>query len=1518
MKNCFGFFLLFLLSIYGFSKDHESHSTTYQFIQNNGQFHSNSLFRADIPSGQLYIEKNALTYHFYDANLRQELHDGTYTGDLNNVHLNMHAYKATFKGANPNPQVSTENQFRNYYNFFLGNDKSKWAGNVPAFGKLHYSEMYPGIDFIMYSYEHLGLKYDLVAKAGSNPSVIEIEYEGVDSIFLRNGKLVVVTSLNETWEEKPVAFQMINGNQKKVNCKYVLQGQTLSFEFPNGYDSAYDLVIDPTLVFSSYTGATSNNFGYTATYDKYGFLYSGSSSFNPGYPTTLGAYQSTWAGGTGGTTTGNPTLTGVDMAITKWDTTGSFLIFSTYLGGSSDELPHSLVVTDFNELYVMGTSGSINYPVTSNAFDTSFNINPTGAIPVNLLGGLAVYYLSGADLVISKFDSSGMNLDASTFLGGTHTDGLNDGANKFNYADEIRGEIDLDQDGKVYIATCTRSSDNPVDSVGFQTTKPFTSTNNIDGIVFKMNHNLTGLEWTNYLGGSGADAAYSIAIDESNNIFVTGGTQSSTFPVTVGAYDLSYNGGNDGFVTHITGDGTSILHSSFYGTTAYDQSYFVELDNNGDVFLLGQTSGSTGSLISNAAYNDPLGGQFIVKFNPSISSIIWATRFGSGDGTPDISPTAFLVDLCNAVYISGWGSPILGGSLSTTGLDTAGGPIQGTTDGNDFYVMVLSDDASSLVYATYFGGSAFEHVDGGTSRFDRKGKIYQAVCAGCGGSNDFPTTSGAYSANNGTQTGCNLAVFKMDFLLPIVVADFTMPTIGCAPFGLTYDNLSITQSATTFIWDFGDGNTSTQFEPSHIYTSAGVYTVTLIVSDTATCNLDDTLSKTVTVLGNTNTVLPTAIMCDASGVQIGIPQNNDPNLTYTWFPDTYLSDTSVTNPIATPPQTTTYLLIISNGICSDTISQTVMLDTTTVTMFGDSSVCSVDAPFLINSITNGTGIFYVWSNFSDFSDTINNSPLDNFVNVQAPDSINWYYLSMITGFGCVVTDSFKIEVVDVQNPIIPSFTNPGPGCAPYTVNFANTTVGSSQTIYQWYFGNGYSSNAYNASTTFTGKGNYPVTLIIYDSSICPQTDTLTIYVEAREDSAYTVTHLACANQDTEIGIPADTIAGTTYTWIPTLGLSDPTIHNPIINTSTNQTYLLIVQHVCVDSVTDVVTAEPISAMAQDLLILCSDNTNATLMGSSNGSGITFVWSSQSNFSDTLNTALWDSTLVVNQTIPNETYYFRVVSPSGCIEEDTTQVVVSDLTIDVSPDRYICQGDTIQLIATNNFPDNVIDFFWSPAAEIIGPTNTETITVAPLINTSYYVSAINDSGCVFKDTVLVEVSILSEQMVTVSADLDSLIEGTSTMVYATPASGFNYSWEPSQFVQSPNASSTLVYPEKTTTFTCTVSDPRNTNCAYKNDVTIRIYEINCGEPDIFIPNAFTPNYDGEHDEYRIQGQVVESLELKIYNRWGQLVFETNDKEQGWDGKFKGDLVDPAVFVYHLDVTCIDGQQFLKKGNITVIR
>ncbi|HRN38175.1 MAG TPA: hypothetical protein PLL18_14815, partial [Flavobacteriales bacterium] len=299
-----------------------------------------------------------------------------------------------------------------------------------------------------------------------------------------------------------------------------------------------------------------------------------------------------------------------------------------------------------------------------------------------------------------------------------------------------------------------------------------------------MNPALTAMNWGTYFGGTMADAAYSLELDAAGNIIIAGGTTSMNLPVTPGSVMGSAPGGPaDGFAAKFNPNGSTLLASTYYGSAAYDQFYFVGLDQADNVYLFGQTSAPAGALISGATYFQSTGGQLLAKLSPNLSSTIWSSRTGAtsgaGIGVPNISPTAFLVDYCDKIYISGWGSAVMG-TLTTNGLPVTSDAFQATTDGNDFYLAVYDINMTGLAYATYFGGAqSLEHVDGGTSRFDRRGRVYGAVCAGCGSHDDFPSTPNAWSSTN-NSFNCNLGVFKFDFDAPVVVAGLAAPPPLCA------------------------------------------------------------------------------------------------------------------------------------------------------------------------------------------------------------------------------------------------------------------------------------------------------------------------------------------------------------------------------------------------------------------------------------------------------------------------------------------------------------------------------------------------------------------------------------------------------------------------------------------------------------------------------------------------------------------------------------------------------------------
>ena len=234
------------------------------------------------------------------------------------------------------PDLSLQQGWKNDWNYMIGNNPDKWASQVPLFNKIQYQNLYPGIDMQTYS-DGGFFKYEFIVNPGTDPNQISLTYKGVDQIDVINGDLVLYTSVGEIKEYEPYVYQMENGAERKINCNYIVEGSTVTFEFPEGYDVSKTLVIDPTLVAATLSGNTLNrNFGHTATHDNAGNIYVGAQSFGIGYPVTTGAFQTDFSGGE------------TDIAISKYNATGSQLIFATYLGGNGADFPHSLI-TDFEE-----------------------------------------------------------------------------------------------------------------------------------------------------------------------------------------------------------------------------------------------------------------------------------------------------------------------------------------------------------------------------------------------------------------------------------------------------------------------------------------------------------------------------------------------------------------------------------------------------------------------------------------------------------------------------------------------------------------------------------------------------------------------------------------------------------------------------------------------------------------------------------------------------------------------------------------------------------------------------------------------------------------------------------------------------------------------------------------------------------------------------------------------------------------------------------------------------------------
>ena len=902
--------------------------TPVRFIENKNQWPANFDLVSRIPGGQMAISAGTFQYFFLDGAKLDALHHGSHAPDAwsaGDDDVRGHAVFVEFAGADPDITPEPFGQLPEYFNYYLGSDPARWASRVRAYKGVLYNNLYEGIDLKVYASGE-NVKYDLVVAPGGDPDAIRMVYQGAEEIALNSGDLQIKTPLTNVIEKKPVAWQWIDGKKVYVMSSFKLDGNVVSFAFPNGFDACYELIIDPLLIFSTFSGSTADNWGSTATPGEHGNLYSAgvTEQISGGvFPATPGAYQTT----TGGL---------YDIGILKYDSLGTNLLYATYLGGSNSESPHSLVMNAQEELILLGTTSSSDFPTTESAYDRSFN---GGTAAAHVIG-----YSAGSDIVISRFSPDGTALLASTFFGGDANDGLNPthGMLARNYGDQLRGDIITDAAGNVYISSVTASADLFEVPSGFQ---PAYQGGETDALLLKMDLTLSQVILGSYIGGSAADASHSIKLASDGSIYLAGGTASNNFPATPDSYQTAFAGEVDGWIARLSSNGLAILQATYTGTTLYNQIYFLDLNENEEVYVYGQTVGDFP--ITPGVYSNPGSGQFVQKFSQDLRTLIFSTVFGSGRGIPDISPTAFLVNDCNNLYMSGWGGRINtatghwpNANSSTLGLTTTPDAFQSTTSGSDFYFIVLTDDATERLYATFLGGSQSRtHVDGGTSRFDKGGIVYHSVCSGCRAENatdpdeptsDFPTTPGAWSRQN-RSWNCNNAAFKFDLSslkarLRTNSADRTMPgmKVVCLPDPIGFENHST--GGEVFEWDFGDGGTFSTPDTAfviHQYDNPGAYHVTLKAIDPGTCQVVDVTSVLVTVNTPASWVQDDADLCfnDAYRLQAG------GGVTYTWTSTDPAFSSQEANPVVAPADTTTYYVRLeeANGcVRRDTVTLNVV------------------------------------------------------------------------------------------------------------------------------------------------------------------------------------------------------------------------------------------------------------------------------------------------------------------------------------------------------------------------------------------------------------------------------------------------------------------------------------------------------------------------------------------------------------------------------------------------------------------
>lgn len=652
-----------------------------------------------------------------------------------------------FTHANPRTELLAEQVLPGFTNYFSGQDPQRWRREVPAYRRVRYRNLYPGIDLVFYGAPD-SLEYDFIVHPGANPAAIELTLSGAQNPRVdASGELVLATRAGNVRWKRPAVYQLSpQGERTAVLGRFAIRRHNaVRFELGE-YDRQRDLIIDPVLSYATYLGGSSNDAAHAIAIDGQGNVFVAGGTTSQNLPVQR-ALQPGYNGG-------SVSLLSGDAFIAKFDPNGA-LLYLTYLGGLGDDYAFGLAVDAAGNAWVAGGTNSKEFPVTPNAFQ------PAAAGT----GGNGL--LQMGDAFLAKINSTGNTLLYSTYLGGK--------------LDDYASAVALDSAGNVYVTGSTRSQDFPVAGSPLQAkfagaggeqvfprygVVPFDAG---DVFVAKFNPAGTQLLYSTYLGGGLDDLATSIAVDSSGNAYVAGNTLSRDFPTTTAAFQRTNKGSDltnnifwnfgDAFVAKLNPSGSSLLYSTYLGGACDDFISSLAVDSAGNAYVAGGTCSRdfpvTTGVVQNSMrgpFSAPVADQlfgdgFVTKLNPAGSALVFSTFLG---GTGDDSALALQIDSAGRVYVAGFTNsfdfPITSDAAQRS---FAGGGLQNEHQNfGDIFLAQLAADGSKLLYSTYFGGK-YDDVAAGLA-LDTNGNVY---LTGSTVSTDFPVTSGALQKTFAGQGG---------------------------------------------------------------------------------------------------------------------------------------------------------------------------------------------------------------------------------------------------------------------------------------------------------------------------------------------------------------------------------------------------------------------------------------------------------------------------------------------------------------------------------------------------------------------------------------------------------------------------------------------------------------------------------------------------------------------------------------------------------------------------------------------
>jgi len=753
-------FVLIISPLYSKSKDFTTTASGNFFIENKGQWPDEVLFLSSLNGLNTWITKFGVVYDFYKKNdLGLAFNDYHFQNNEPFAERIGHIVSCNYLNSNENVTCVGKEKCDFYYNYFVGNDKNQWKNNVQIFKEVLVKNIYDKID-IHYYFENNYLRYDFVLQPGAEPNDITFTLDGSNETIKNIGnELILETSIGNIHIGDLKSYQYNQKNKNKIRSHFEIDNNQIKL-ITDAFDKNAIMIIDP-LVWSTFIGGSQDDYYNDVVLDANNNVYVTGYTSSSNYPTTIGSYNTSFTNF-------------YDIIVTKFSSNGAGPIFSTFIGGTSDDRGYSLALDNSNNIFLSGGSTSGNYPTTVGTFDQVHN--------------------GSNDVIITKINSLGTSLIFSSFLGGSGT--------------ERGSTITLDNNKNIYLSGNTDSFDYPTISGCYDQTF---SGGFYDAFVTKLDSNASTLIYSTYIGGMNTDISRSHTNDGSGNLYLTGYTDSGDFPSTAGAFGIPIAAIKNVFVTKINPSGTSLIYSTSIGI---GEATDITIDKSNNVILTGNTDANNYPITSGAyktIFNSP-GESFITKLNQSGNNLIFSTFIGGNNN----------YDYANSISLDSTNNIIITGNTFSNDYPTTINCFDGSFNGGteDVFVSKINSNGSSLDYSTFIGGSSNEISRGIAT--NTNGIIF---IVGETKSNNFPTTIGAFdqSFNGGVLYG-DAFIAKICSYSPTLTLNSNSPL--CV--GQTL-NLNAT-GGTTYLWNGPNSFTSNIQNPTinNIgLNQAGTYTLSI-------------------------------------------------------------------------------------------------------------------------------------------------------------------------------------------------------------------------------------------------------------------------------------------------------------------------------------------------------------------------------------------------------------------------------------------------------------------------------------------------------------------------------------------------------------------------------------------------------------------------------------------------------------------------------------------------------------------